>query len=52
MPFDLETVDITGDPDLERRCRELLPVVEIDGDVAFTYHVHRDAFLRRVRRGG
>ena len=30
-PFELEEVDITGDPELEARYRELLPVVEIDG---------------------
>ena len=46
--FELETVDITGDPDLEERYREWLPVVEIDGERAFVYHVPSEAFLRRV----
>ena len=32
-------VDIGGDPELEARYRELLPVVEIDGERAFTYFV-------------
>ncbi len=46
--FDLEEVDISGDPELEARYRELLPVVEIDGEQAFTYFVHIDSFRRRV----
>ena len=37
--FELREIDITGDPELERRYRELLPVVEIDGRRAFVYHV-------------
>ncbi len=46
--FELEEVDITGDPELESRYRELLPVVEIDGERAFVYGVSRRAFLRKV----
>ncbi len=49
VPFALEEVDITGDPDLERRYRERIPVVEIDGEEAFTYFVHPDALRRRLR---
>jgi glutaredoxin len=48
VEFDLEEVDISGDPELEARYRELLPVVEIDGEQAFTYFVHIDSFRRRV----
>jgi glutaredoxin len=51
VEFDLEEVDITGDPELEARYRELLPVVEIDGEQAFTYFVHIDSFRRRVAQG-
>ncbi len=47
--FDLSEVDITGDPELEARYRELLPVVEIDGERAFVYYVQPDAFRRRIR---
>jgi hypothetical protein len=47
-PFDLVEIDIGGDPDLEARYREWLPVVEIDGERAFTYHVHREALERRL----
>jgi glutaredoxin len=48
VEFDLEEVDITGDPELEAQYRELLPVVEIDGKQAFTYFVHIDSFRQRV----
>jgi glutaredoxin len=48
VPFDLEQIDIGGDPELERRYRERLPVVVIDGEEAFTYYVHPDALRRRV----
>ncbi len=46
--FELEAVDIGGDPELENRYREWLPVVEIDGERAFVYHLDRAAFLRRL----
>jgi glutaredoxin-like protein DUF836 len=48
LAFALEEVAIDGDPDLEARYRELIPVVEIDGERAFTYYVHEDAFRRRL----
>ena len=48
QPFELEEVDIAGDPDLEARYREWLPVVEIDGERAFTYFVHPDALRRKL----
>jgi glutaredoxin len=46
--FELDEVDITGEPELEARYREWLPVVEIDGERVFTYYVHPDAFRRRL----
>jgi hypothetical protein len=46
--FDLCEVDIGGDPGLEARYREWLPVVEIDGRRAFVYYLDRSAFLRRL----
>jgi glutaredoxin len=48
LGFTLEEVDITGVEELEARYREWLPVVEIDGRRAFVYHVHEDAFRRRI----
>ena len=46
--FELELVDIGGDPDLEARFREQLPVVEIDGEPAFTYFVTPDGLRARL----
>jgi glutaredoxin len=48
LGFELEEVAIDGDPELEARYREWLPVVELDGERLFTYHVHEDAFRRRL----
>ncbi len=52
LGFDLELVDIGGDPVLEAAYRELLPVVEIDGERAFTYFVDADALRSRLAAGG
>ena len=48
LGFELEEVAIDGDAELEARYREWLPVVEIDGERVFTYHVHEEAFRRRI----
>jgi len=48
MPFELEAVDIGGDPELEARYREWLPVVEIDGERAFVYYVDSGALRRKL----
>jgi len=48
LDFDLEIVDIGGDPELEARYRELLPVVEIDGERAFTYFVDAGSLRSRL----
>jgi glutaredoxin len=45
-------VDITGNPDLEARYREWLPVVEIDGERAFVYYVDEAAFRRKLAARG
>ena len=49
VEFELEIVDVAGDPELEARYRELLPVLEIDGHLAFTYFVDADALRERLR---
>ena len=36
---DFSVVDITTDPALERRYRERIPVVAVDGAERFQYHV-------------
>jgi glutaredoxin len=43
-----ESVDITGDQELESRYREWLPVVEIDGERAFVYFVDEAALRRKL----
>ena len=48
LDFDLREVDVTGDDELEGRYRELLPVVEIDGERAFVYYVQPEGFRRRL----
>jgi hypothetical protein len=48
LEFDYEEVDIGGDPELEARYREWLPVVEIDGERAFVYWLDAAAFRRKL----
>jgi hypothetical protein len=48
VPFELETVDIGGNPELEASYREWLPVIEIDGARAFVYYVDPAALRRKV----
>ena len=48
LDFELEEVAIDGDEGLEARYRELIPVVELDGQRLFTFYVHEDAFRRRL----
>ena len=48
LDFELDAVDIGGRPELEARYRELLPVVEIDGEQAFTYFVDAEALRNRL----
>ena len=48
IPFDLKVIDIAGDPELEDRFRERIPVIWVDGEEAFTYFVHPDGLRRRL----
>jgi hypothetical protein len=41
-------VDIGGRHELEARYRELLPAIEVDGELAFTYFVAADALRSRL----
>jgi len=50
LGFELEVVDIGGDQVLEARYRELLPAVEIDAELAFTYFVDAGALRERLSR--
>jgi hypothetical protein len=48
LGFELEEVGIDGDPELEERYRELIPVVEIAGERAFVYFVDPEALRRKL----
>ena len=48
VPFELKEVVIDGDPELEARYREWLPVIEIDGERAFVYYVDPTALRRKL----
>jgi glutaredoxin len=48
LGFRLRAIDITSDPELEQRHRASIPVVEIDGETAFVYHVLPSQLERRI----
>jgi glutaredoxin len=48
VSFELQEVDIAVDDELERRYRERIPVVLVDGEEAFTYFVTPEGLRRRV----
>jgi glutaredoxin len=48
--FDLQEVDVTLDPVLHGRYGERIPVVEIDGEEAFEYHVDPAGLRERLDR--
>ena len=39
LGFAVDEIDITGDPELERRYREWIPVIEVDGEQVSVYRV-------------
>ena len=45
-------VEIDGDPELEAAYRTAIPVVEIEGERAFTYFVQPDALRTRLQAFG
>jgi glutaredoxin len=47
-PFDLAEVDITTDPGLEAAYRERIPVIAVDGEELFDFHVDEPALERRL----
>jgi len=52
LGFALEEVDVTGVPELEKRYRAWLPVVEIDGRRAFVFAVDEDELRERLGAPG
>ena len=49
-PFELEEIDITRDPGLERTYRERIPVIAIDGDEAFELQLDASELEERLAR--
>ena len=47
-PFELREVDVSLDPLLNRRYGERIPVVELDGEELFEYHVDAAELRRRL----
>jgi glutaredoxin len=50
LPFDLLEIDITTDADLEAAYRERIPVVAVDGEELFDFHVDEQVLERRLAR--
>jgi hypothetical protein len=49
QPFDLEEVDVSIDPELHRRYGERIPVLAVDGDELFEFHVEAHELARRLQ---
>ena len=49
-PFELQEVDVSLDPELNREYGERIPVLELDGEELFEFHVHEAELVRRVDR--
>ena len=50
IPFDLEEVDVCSNRDLADRYGEAVPVVLIDGDEAFEFHVDERALRDKLMK--
>jgi glutaredoxin len=49
-PFELRQVDVSLDPGLHREYGERIPVLELDGEELFEFHVDEAELVRRVGR--
>jgi glutaredoxin len=49
-PFELREVDVSLDPVLFREYGERIPVLELDGEELFEFHVDEAALMERVDR--
>ena len=49
-PFELREVDVSLDPELHRDYGERIPVLELDGEALFEFHVDEAELARRVDR--
>ena len=48
--FELREVDVTLDPTLYREYGERIPVLEVDGEELFEFHVEEGVLLERLDR--
>jgi len=48
LKFQVEEIDITGVPELERAYREWIPVIEVDGTRVSVYRVEPDPLRRAL----
>ena len=48
-PFELEEVDVSTDPELHRSYGERIPVLALDGEELFEFHVDADELARRLQ---
>ena len=52
LGFEVEEVDITGVPELERAYREWIPVIELEGERICVYRVEPSALRARAQLTG
>ena len=50
FPFAFRVIDIETDPELEKTYREQIPVVFINGNKAFKYHVDERELEKKVKK--
>jgi glutaredoxin len=50
LPFDLEEVDVSLDPGMHHRYGERIPVVAVNGEELFEYHVDASELRRTLDR--
>ena len=48
-PFDLEEVDVSVDPELHAAYGERIPVLALDGEELFEFHVDAGELARRLQ---
>jgi glutaredoxin len=51
LGFEVSEVDITGVPELERRYREWIPVIEVDGERVSVYRVEAEPLRHKLGLG-
>ena len=51
-PFELQEVDVSIDPELNRLYGERIPVLALDGDELFEFHVDAGELARRLQSEG